>query len=278
MASWILIPCLVSLRDEFNRLSPGRDKASDGAVGDAAHAAESSDHEPDDTPGLRTPYTDADNIPEVHAIDVDNNLRKSDWSMDRCVEIIVARHRKGTDDRLQNIIYNRRIWSRSWGWTPRAYTGASAHTEHAHFSARYGSGTGPSNPENDTRPWGLLAQQQPTEEDDMAGITQDDFNARMDAWWLARMSPTAADNKIRAALWIAPWEQLVGRTGKSTHEVLFRDMYTMLQQAAGDDAATIIAGVLAGLNPQQIADAVAAAMPADEAKKVADEIAARMAA
>lgn len=271
MASWILIPCLVCLRDEFNRLSPGRDKASDGSIGDVAHQHEASDHDPDDTPGLRTPYTDADNIPEVHAIDVDDDLRKAGWSMDRCLQIIIGRHRGGQDDRLQNIIYNRRIWSRSWGWTARAYTGASAHTEHAHFSARYTTAQ-----EADTRPWGLLDPQQLTEGDDMAAITQADFNARMDGWWLARMSPTAPENKARAALRIAPWQQLVGRTGKSTHEVLFGDMLAMLQSAAGDDATTIIAGVLAGLNPQQIADAVTAAMPADQAKKVADEIAARM--
>jgi hypothetical protein len=85
MASWILVPCLVSLRTEFNRLSPGRDKASDGSIGDAAHQKEPSDHNPDDTPGVATPYTDADNIPEVHAIDVDNDLRKSGWSMDKCL-------------------------------------------------------------------------------------------------------------------------------------------------------------------------------------------------
>ena len=47
MASWILVPCLVSLRSEFNKLAPGRDKASDGSIGDTAHQQESSDHNPD---------------------------------------------------------------------------------------------------------------------------------------------------------------------------------------------------------------------------------------
>jgi hypothetical protein len=165
MASWILVPCLVTLRNEFNKLAPGRDKASDGSIGDAAHQQESSDHNPDETG--RTPYSDADHINEVHAIDVDDDLRLAGWSMNRALEIIITRHREGRDNRLQNVIYNRRIWSRSWGWTARAYTGASAHTEHAHFSARYTTAQ-----ESDTRPWGLL-------EDD---VTKSEFTAWMTEW------------------------------------------------------------------------------------------------
>jgi peptidoglycan hydrolase-like protein with peptidoglycan-binding domain len=150
MASWILVPCLVTLRNEFNQLSPSRDKASDGAVGDPRHAATASDHNPDETGS--TPTKDADKVDEVHAIDVDKDLRKAGWDMNRCLQIIITRHRDGLDDRLQNVIYNRRIWSRSWGWTARAYTGSNAHTEHAHFSARYTTAQ-----EADTKPWGIAA-------------------------------------------------------------------------------------------------------------------------
>ncbi|MBB4760752.1 hypothetical protein ACFQFC_31875 [Amorphoplanes digitatis] len=165
MVKWTLVPCLVTLRNEFNRLAPNRDKASDGSVGDTSHAANSSDHNPDETG--RTPQDDGDRRNEVHAIDVDDHLHKAGWDMERCVEIIVARHREGNDDRLQNIIYNRRIWSRSWGWTARPYTGTSPHTEHAHFSARYTTAQ-----ESDTSPWGLL------EED----VTKTEFNAWMTEW------------------------------------------------------------------------------------------------
>jgi len=156
MASWILVPCLVALRDEFNWVAPLRDRASDGSIGDTAHASSSSDHNPDETGS--TPYEDPDRRNEVHAIDVDDDLRMPAWDMNRCLRIIITRHRLGRDDRLQNVIYNRRIWSRSWGWTARAYTGASGHTEHAHFSARYTTAQ-----ENDTGPWGLVK-----EADDMA--------------------------------------------------------------------------------------------------------------
>lgn len=148
--AWILVPCLVTLRDEFNRLAPNRDKASDGSVGDLAHASSSSDHNPDETGA--TPSEDADRRNEVHAIDTDDDLRLEGWDMNRALGIIISRHRNGLDNRLQNVIYNRRIWSRSWGWTARAYNGANAHTQHAHFSARYTDAA-----ESNTKPWGLLA-------------------------------------------------------------------------------------------------------------------------
>lgn len=138
MASWTLVPCLVSLRAEFNELAPGRDKASDGSIGDAAHSASVSDH---------NPAPDGD----VHAIDVDRDLG-GPVSMEQCVQAVVLRHRRGLDDRLQNVIYNRRIWSRSWGWTAKAYNGINPHDHHAHFSARYTTAQ-----ERDVSPWGVAA-------------------------------------------------------------------------------------------------------------------------
>lgn len=155
MTAWVNTPASLSLDAELDKAFPQRDKSSDGTIGNQAHAAERSDHNPDETG--KTPYEDADNINEVHARDLDDDLRKAGWSMQRVVDIIVGRHRMGKDDRLQNVIYNRHIWSRSWGWTRRDYNGASPHTEHAHFSFRYGSGSGTNNPENDTSPWGILA-------------------------------------------------------------------------------------------------------------------------
>ncbi len=170
MASWILVPCLVSLRTEFNTLAPSRDRASDGSIGDSAHASSSSDHNPDETGA--TPYEDADSRNEVHAIDVDADLRKSGWTMERAVDLIVSRHRRGLDNRLQNVIYNGRIWSRSWGWTERTYTGSNKHNKHAHFSARYTTAQ-----ESDTRRWGLLEADDapaPTQPEEDEGVSRQD--------------------------------------------------------------------------------------------------------
>ena len=135
MADWILVPCLVRLRSEFNAIAPGRDKSSDGAVGDAAHQTTQSDHNPDETGNV--PIHDADTINEVHAIDVDTDLRTPGLTMEKVVQFVLARCRSGAERRLRYIIYDRRIWSASSGWTQKAYAGANPHDKHAHFSASY---------------------------------------------------------------------------------------------------------------------------------------------
>ncbi len=157
MASWTLVPCLTTLRSEFDTLNPARDHGSDGSIGDRAHQDRPSSHNPDETG--ETPYEDPDSVNEVHAIDVD---RTGPWPAGRTmldsVEIIRIRHKRGDDNRLQNIIYRGQIASRSWGWTWKNYTGSNGHFEHAHFESVYTAAQ-----EADTRPWGLLRR----EADDM---------------------------------------------------------------------------------------------------------------
>lgn len=279
MAGWILVPCLVSLRAEFTRIAPNRDTASDGSIGDARHRAESSDHNADDTPGSRTPYTDSDNIPEVHAIDVDNDLKRPPITFDQCIQTIVTRHRAGQDDRLQNVIWNRRIWSRSWGWTARAYTGASQHTEHGHFSARYGSGSGPGNPENDTRPWGLLDL---IEGDDveLTDLIGDKGNPRRTVGDVFRdlaklrgyQVGDPVDTKNAVILPGSPIGKLMGIPGQL--DTLGKALLAAIaaNQGVDVDEDAIAAGVVAGLTPEKIA----AWIPAGIAQEVVDLLAARM--
>ena len=135
MADWVLVPSLVQLRAELNEIAPGRDRTSDGTIGDRAHQASVSDHN-DDEVG-RVPIRDADGKHEVHAFDADDDLRTPNLTMEMVVQHILRRARSGAEKRLRYIIYNRRIWEASNGWRQRAYTGASPHTEHAHFSASY---------------------------------------------------------------------------------------------------------------------------------------------
>lgn len=158
MSDWVLIPCLKVLFAEFDRIAPSRDHASDGSIGDTAHQHEVSDHNPDETGSV--PIHDADHLNEVHAIDVDDDLRVGDLTMEACVQFLLDRCRRGLEKRLRYIIYNRRIWSASSGWVQKAYTGASPHTEHAHFSASYTTAL-----EADTSSWHL--------EDLMAASTDD---------------------------------------------------------------------------------------------------------
>lgn len=140
MTTAYLVPCLVQLRYEFNRLNPHRDKSSDGWIGDAAHQATTSDHNPD-------------GLGRVLAVDVD---RTGPWpagvTFDDCVDLIIGRCRSGREDRLEYVIWDRQIWSRSYGWVTRPYTGSSPHTEHGHFSARHDH-----HGQSDTRGWNLLS-------------------------------------------------------------------------------------------------------------------------
>lgn len=137
MAAWILIAAGKSLFAAFDELAPDRDRTSDGSIGDAAHASEVSDHNPDETGSV--PIHDADKINEVHAVDVDSDLRVPGLTMETVVQFVLGRCRSGAEKRLRYVIYNRRIWEADNGWKQRAYTGASAHTEHAHFSFSYTS-------------------------------------------------------------------------------------------------------------------------------------------
>jgi hypothetical protein len=135
LADWVLIPSLKSLFAAFDKIAPSRDHTSDGSIGDTAHQDEVSDHNPDETGNV--PIYDADHINEVHAIDVDTELRESDLTMEKVVQFLLGRCRSGAEKRLRYMIYNRRIWEASNGWRERQYTGPSPHTEHAHFSGSY---------------------------------------------------------------------------------------------------------------------------------------------
>jgi hypothetical protein len=112
-----LVACLVELRAEFNALDPDRKHASDGWIGDAAHQREHSDHNPD-AQG------------RVLALDVDSS---GPWPAPFADIVESIRG----DARLEYVIYNRRIATRSAGWSWRAYDGTDPHTGHAHFSARH---------------------------------------------------------------------------------------------------------------------------------------------
>lgn len=163
MPSAQLVPALRRLWDEFDLIAPDRDRASDGWIGDAAHQQSVSDHN-DDEVG-RVPTYDTDSKHEVHALDVDADLRLSDLTMEDVVQYLLAECRKsGTSGRdrgrLKYMIFDKRIWEASTGWSQRAYTGSSPHTAHAHFSCEYDSKYS-----EDASSWGLEDLVMPTAEE-----------------------------------------------------------------------------------------------------------------
>lgn len=135
---WVLTIGLQTVRAEINKTFPKRDHASDGSIGDQAHASGVSGHNPDRTG--RAEYKDGDALDEVRAIDVDKDLRDASGrkvTAEVLVQYLVQRARSGAYVPFRYIIFNRRIWSRSDGWKTRTYTGANAHTEHIHLSGDY---------------------------------------------------------------------------------------------------------------------------------------------
>jgi len=147
MTDPVLTKSLARLRSDFNARFPGRDKTTDGWIGDWEHQQHTSGHNPDDTAGSLSEYTDADTIPEVRAIDVDKDLRDTKITM----PMVIAGILKTPNDlkRLKYIIHNATIWTKSNGWVPKEYTGTNDHTEHAHFS-------GDPAYDEDTTAWSVL--------------------------------------------------------------------------------------------------------------------------
>ena len=120
-----LAACLVNLRSEINAAYPGRDRTSDGWIGDASHQARPSDHNPD--PPV---------IGVVRALDVD-----VDGVSELDIIAAVLRH-----PATNYVIFSGRIAQRVNGFAWRTYTGTNPHDKHFHVSIRLGY-------EQDGTPW-----------------------------------------------------------------------------------------------------------------------------
>jgi hypothetical protein len=167
MSDWVLVPCLQTLRHEFDVVSPGRDRGADGSIGDSNHTS-SSDHTPDeDSDVLRN--RDSDNKNEVHALDIDSSGPwPTDTWFDDTIRRIVERHRTGQDKRLRYVIWNRQIAGVTSGWKWVKYTATSdPHINHAHCSSVYTS-----KEEADISPWGVSTKDGDMELSDKMQLTQ----------------------------------------------------------------------------------------------------------
>jgi len=109
------------LRSEINTKYPNRDKRSDGWIGDTAHNARKSDHNPDKNGWVR-------------AIDIDSDLvknsSKESWLLAEQIKTIAL---KG-DKRISYVIHQHRIASPRQNWAWRVYKGANPHVSHIHIS------------------------------------------------------------------------------------------------------------------------------------------------
>lgn len=131
----MLTPGMKNLGNQFNKRWPRRYGTSDGAVGDYAHTQEKSGHNPDDTSQHNAEWEDADNVKDIRAIDVDSDLNDPEVSMQDVIDHL--RKLPNLGKVIRYMIYNRKMYHVNNNFNPTNYTGASAHTEHAHFSGAW---------------------------------------------------------------------------------------------------------------------------------------------
>jgi hypothetical protein len=138
MATWRVARSLDALLAQLNALAPRRSKASDGSIGDAAHATRDSDH---------NPHYILNGQPLVTARDFTHDPAgglDGQWLADTLV--------RSRDSRIKYIIWNHRIidsraGNHPWQWMP--YSGINAHEHHVHVSVM-------ANPScDDPRRWNL---------------------------------------------------------------------------------------------------------------------------
>lgn len=130
----VVVPALKAFDAELTSVAPNRVLPT-WYLGDAEHRKYASGHNPDDTPGSKAEYSDADNKAEIRAGDYRLPLRAS-FTTEQLIQLLVKLCRQGKITWISYIIYNRRIWSAAHGWTTRAYVGKNPHDKHFHISTK----------------------------------------------------------------------------------------------------------------------------------------------
>lgn len=138
MGAAFLVPCLVEGTKQMDERFPKRDKTSDGWIGDAAHQATKSSHNPDESGNSE--WSDPDSKNEVRAKDFDADLKDSivpGATTEQTVQFLVEGARSGRLWWIGYIIYNGRIWGDWDNFKTHAYTGANKHTKHFHVNSEF---------------------------------------------------------------------------------------------------------------------------------------------
>jgi hypothetical protein len=146
VTAWFLNRALTAMRAEVNARYPNRDKTSDGTIGDVAHQAGVSDHNPDPDGS-------------VDAWDMDVDLRSGGDTA--AVEFLKQRFQ--AHPAALYWIHNRQIASRSDGWVRWNYQGANPHDKHVHWNTR-------GSHETSDQPWGIKEDDMPLTAEDIEKV------------------------------------------------------------------------------------------------------------
>jgi hypothetical protein len=166
--AWRVARSLDTLLAQFNSRYPDRSKASDGSIGDAAHAASTSDHNPWVKDGPMGVVTARDFTHDpAHGMDIDRLTDELAASRDPRIKYVIA----------NGYILDSRPGNRPWQWV--RYTGANQHNKHFHLSVMSSKAL-----YDDARPWNIPSftggapAPTPIQEDDMP-LGGDDFKYLM---------------------------------------------------------------------------------------------------
>lgn len=162
---WRPARAIVTLRDQLNAKYPNRSKASDGTIGDAAHQAVASDHNPN-TAGV------------VTAFDITHDPANGLDIAKLATQLVSS-----GDSRIKYVIANSKIWV-DGKWS--AYSGTSdPHTNHLHLSV-----SAISNKYDDPALWALEGEQ-------MIENTDNEYGRAADLHWRVRGTPLSREGFAR---------------------------------------------------------------------------------
>lgn len=152
--AWRVASSLEKLLAQVNGMAPWRSRASDGAIGDAAHATRDSDHNP------------------WFVLNGEHLVTARDFTHDPANGLdchwLAETLATTKDSRIKYVIWNGRIidsrpGNHPWKWVP--YTGTSPHTKHLHLSVMDNASC------DDGRAWSLTPFL-PLDEDDMPSVDE----------------------------------------------------------------------------------------------------------
>jgi hypothetical protein len=238
--AWQLNPALTAFRAAVNVAYPGRDKGSDGTIGDLAHQRTASDHNPD---------IDG----SVDAFDMDVNLRSgNDPQAIENLKRVFERHEASS-----YWIHNDQIALRSEGWRRKSYAyvgpGRNRHEAHVHWNSRQSH-------ERSTAPWVIAV------EDDMP-LTPDEVVAIWSVNAGSKNTPVRALDRLNegaaaAKATLAAVQMLasaVAGVDEATRDRLQADLTALAAQVAAVPGETVEA-LGAVDSPEEIADRLRAVL------------------